>query len=159
MSFKIFPYWAQFFSAFGRELRLAVHLDLYHLWPVQMKHSRDFSKMIFEDSVVSVESVRQLIETTRKNRRLTKQNEKFLNESAAWYEEKSFLEKQVHFEANWCRSCAELHFSSSQFPPLAEIYVLFQIKEGEATAESLRNELRVRCISQFSLLACPNSLD
>ncbi|RCN38509.1 hypothetical protein ANCCAN_15584 [Ancylostoma caninum] len=64
-----------------------------------------------------VESVRQLIETTRKNRRLTKQNEKFLNESAAWYEEKSFLEKQFNG-------------------------VFQQIKDKDAAAESLLGELR-----------------
>ncbi|EYC29877.1 hypothetical protein Y032_0005g2313 [Ancylostoma ceylanicum] len=72
-----------------------------------------------ENGSVLVESVRQLIETTRKNRRLTKQNEKFLNESAAWYEEKSFLEKQI--------------------------------KDKDAAAESLRNELREKDIKISAL--------
>ncbi|KAK6743556.1 hypothetical protein RB195_010681 [Necator americanus] len=47
------------------------------------------------EGVALVESVRQLIHSTKKNRRLAKENERFLNESAAWYQEKSFLEKQV----------------------------------------------------------------
>ncbi|KAL6726652.1 hypothetical protein Aduo_008601 [Ancylostoma duodenale] len=74
------------------------------------KHNNTAVDSNAENGSVLVESVRQLIETTRKNRRLTKQNEKFLNESAAWYEEKSFLEKQI--------------------------------KDKDAAAESLRNELR-----------------
>ncbi|KAE9416050.1 hypothetical protein Angca_001410, partial [Angiostrongylus cantonensis] len=43
----------------------------------------------------SVESVKQLIHTTEKNRRLTKENGKILNRSMLWDQEKSNMEKQV----------------------------------------------------------------
>nr|CDJ84232.1 hypothetical protein LOC557772 [Haemonchus contortus] len=42
-----------------------------------------------------VASVKQLIQTTQKNHKLTKENEKVLNQSQLWNAEKSKLEKQV----------------------------------------------------------------
>ncbi|KAK6028312.1 hypothetical protein OSTOST_05643 [Ostertagia ostertagi] len=48
-----------------------------------------------EEKEALVASVKQLIETTEKNRKLTKENEKILNQSHVWHEEKSNLEKQV----------------------------------------------------------------
>uniref|UniRef100_A0A158P6W1 Girdin n=1 Tax=Angiostrongylus cantonensis TaxID=6313 RepID=A0A158P6W1_ANGCA len=47
------------------------------------------------DTAIIVESVKQLIHTTEKNRRLTKENGKILNRSMLWDQEKSNMEKQL----------------------------------------------------------------
>ncbi|XGW16121.1 hypothetical protein V3C99_001511 [Haemonchus contortus] len=48
-----------------------------------------------EEKEALVASVKQLIQTTQKNHKLTKENEKVLNQSQLWNAEKSKLEKQV----------------------------------------------------------------
>ncbi|KAJ1365923.1 hypothetical protein KIN20_026402 [Parelaphostrongylus tenuis] len=74
--------------------------------PVRSRHETSFHQFLElserchtpgnnSDTAIIVESVKQLIHTTEKNRRLTKENEKILNQSLQWQMEKSDMERQL----------------------------------------------------------------
>ncbi|KAK5966364.1 hypothetical protein GCK32_003023 [Trichostrongylus colubriformis] len=111
------------------------------------------NQMDVEEKEALVASVKQLIQTTEKNRKLVKENEKILNQSHQWNEEKSILEKQIQecnalvetLQSELKEKCGRIELLELRITDLLKTVTEHPSEEGFEASEELVSEKQDAC--------------